>query len=680
MRLRFGLLSLAVLAGMGCGDDGGGGGPSLADGPYADTVDAFCDLLDRCPDLLGFPIAYRNRNECKNIVDFSIGCELVEITEDDFTVQRRAIDITREEAEACIAYLEGVACGDYGGEDVPCIALFDFDDDEDGDGPTPMGALGDRCNRDDDCDDELYCHQGGLDSDRFQSICNVCTPRAAVGEPCFGARRDCQEGLHCDGGGAAGPRVCTAGRADGAECTGDIQCASGYCDHDMSPTAGLGLCDSGGNVGDPCVERCRAGNYCDDGTCAEQLAAGTACTDSRQCRSFGCNDGLCGSPDGGFCEEDADCIGGDCARGVCGGPADGSCSDDADCGDGEVCLWSSDSCGAPQPDGSSCQRDEECVSGLCNGDDQCASPAAIGDPCRSFSNDCGFAAYCADGVCAELADPGEACEGIQSCKLPFLCQDGRCRLPDLTCEPASAGEQCALFRVCDDESWCDLVGGIVCRPRFERGEECTPSLVPGIQVCAVGSQCLAGDDGVSRCLAQGAEGEPCGEAGCVDGTYCEGGTCVAGAVGQECDPFSGADPCPDPLVCDQRDEICIPPKGEGEDCDSSQECATGLWCEFDCAPRLGEGESCNRFDECLEDLYCETGGDRSFTCLPRLPVGSACDRVEEPCVAGSWCSTITDTCDALKPDGADCEYQAECQSDICDLGVCLSSAMCVNPF
>lgn len=682
-----GFVALAIVSLTGCGDDGGEverppDAPSLRDGPYADTLGALCDLLDRCPEVLGgVPIAHRNREECKLILDFGLACELVEAREGDFTVRRRPIDLSAEEAEACIGWLESVSCDAFGGEDdSPCAAVLSFGEDDGSPGSGGEGRLNDSCSSDDMCGSELYCSGGGIDPDRAVSICEVCRPRLTEGEPCTTlSARICAEGLYCRFVDDM-PRSCQPPQPNEARCIENEECASGYCNSDRDPLGGRGICDESGNVGDPCERTCRYENYCNGGTCAARRPSGEACTDGEQCLAFLCNDDrICGAPDGQGCRRDEDCASRRCAGGVCGGSSDGSCFDDEQCPDGQLCNFDTDRCVEPQPDGAPCRRDEECRSDFCTDDDRCGARPSVGDPCTSFSGDCALDAYCSQGRCALRAAPGEACDSLEACQLPFLCQGGRCRLPNLACMPARAGEPCALLRVCDDDSWCDFVGGVVCRSRFGIGEECQASPVPGVRVCAAGSLCLADETGTSRCLAQAREGDGCGAGsiGCAEGLACVEGTCMpAGDVGRPCDDFG--DPCPAPLFCDRR-ETCQAPGGEGADCADQDECVEGYYCDSTCTTKKPMGAECRDTFECQDDLWCNTlSGDRTETCVADLVIGSECDSREQPCAAGSYCPPGLTTCTAFAADGDDCSSDEECLSGVCE-GICLASAMCVLP-
>ena len=342
------------------------------------------------------------------------------------------------------------------------------------------------------------------------------------------------------------------------------------------------------------------------------------------------------------------------------------------------CKPKSRHCFTTTSNGEPCRREEECQSGFCTDNDRCAAPPEIGDSCSDFGNSCGSRAYCRNGSCAALVEPGGACDAILACKLPFVCQDGACRLPNLSCEPASTGQGCALFRVCDDDSWCDLVGGIVCRPRFRIGEECQNSLIQSIDVCEIGSRCMADESGTTRCVAQAAEGEPCdGVGGCVDGTYCVIGTCMGGDIGQPCD-FDGD--CPADLFCADREKVCLPPRAEGSECREHHHCAAGLYCDSTCLAQKRIGEECDETAECEASLYCDyLGIDATSTCQPDLPTGAECDSREEPCTDDAYCPPGITTCTVKVQNGEPCGRSRECVSGYCDGTRCLVSAMCVLP-
>jgi hypothetical protein len=654
--------------------------PPSYSGPYADVLDAVCGALDRCPGGIGRPIAYRSRRECTDILHWAISCRIAETEIGDFSewrLEETVPDVAPEAADACIAWLGTASCEDVarGTEGTPCDGAFTLAS-EGGDGGSGGSAgLDEECSSDDDCQADLFCAPATVDRMAAIVHCAVCRPRVGEGAECQQYSRMCSEGLYCTYE-PGGPRRCRAFAADGASCTEQEQCASGFC-HDS-------VCDPGGESGDPCAERsdCRYEFYCDASACVARRANGGACTADEQCEYGNCDEptSTCGLPEGAMCSYGTDCASRTCTASVCGAAGPGSrCSTDSECGAGLVCSWGSGSgyCRMPGAVGEACDRDEECASGWCNSaSDQCGERRAIGEACTG-SAECD-PGICRENVCAPRRQPGESCESLDECAEPFLCRNGRCEIINLACQPARAGEMCAFFRVCDDASYCDLVGGFTCRARAGEGQECSPSFIPGIEVCLDGLRCASDASGTTRCVRRTALGAACtSPTECVDGAYCYGGTCQGDPIGRPCDYDS---PCPSALLC-SRDDVCVPRGVDGARCTDDEECAETHYCDFPtCAPRLGAGESCSGSGGgCMAALHCDRS---SYTCQPRLAAGATCQPGGDECAAGTRCDYDGSTgyvCIAQAAAGAECSSNDECVSGECYSSFCLAAPGCVPP-
>ncbi len=70
---------------------------------------------------------------------------------------------------------------------------------------------------------------------------------------------------------------------------------------------------------------------------------------------------------------------------------------------------------------------------------------------------------------------------------------------------------------------------------------------------------------------------------------------------------------------------CERPRGEGDDCLTTDFCERGLFCEFggngqgECTPRFGEGDDCTNDDECEVGLFCDSNRAEPV-CTAPLPV------------------------------------------------------------
>lgn len=695
---------LTAASGCGCGDDDDL--PDIPDGPYGDLLEEVCGVLDRCPEGLGYPIAYRSRAECAAILDFALTCRLTEQElGNDVTlygvVQNRP-ELDEDQAQACIDWLHDASCEEVqrAGEGTPCsLAFSGTGDDDDDDGDSGDGILDQPCSGDYDCLPDLWCQPGGADPEAAIVTCQVCKPRLAAGGECQQYGRSCEDGLHCSYT-EEGPRVCAPLDADGTRCVESEQCQSGFCNETLDPLGGWGQCDPGGNEGDPCRDEadtaslgydCRPEFHCDQDTCQPKRRSGEPCSDGYECATAACDldAGVCGQANGTACYDHPQCASGLCIDELCTSGAEGACVSDGQCDGDDICVGACrppncfcsgngcpiGACGPAGGGGGGCQEDEDCASGDCE-DGVCTQALQIGDPC-SASYECYPVGSCSNGVCVERFGPGDECDAIDSCQEPFLCFGGRCELMNLVCEPASAGEHCAWLRVCDEDSWCDLFDEVTCKPRADEGEECATSYIPGIETCKAGLTCETDETGASRCRARPGVGEACTTT-CVEGTFCFEGTCQEGPVGQPCDYDV---PCPAGLFCDDHAEVCLPVGGEGAECDDATQCQADFFCEnySTCTARRARGEECRDSTECRQELYCD---DDTYTCQTDLAEGELCDSRYAPCAAGLWCpnSGIDPECTEQTAAGEPCSSNEECASGACySYSWCQAEAGCVIP-
>jgi hypothetical protein len=707
---------IAVMAASGCG----GSGTASCDGcgEFRDVMGAFCDVLERCP-ISSYPIAYRNRDECAAILYFFLTCRLVDHEVDNdvtYTVEQTVPTIDHAAAQACIDWLKTASCDvftagscsgdgcDGGTAGSPCVGLLAgmFTD------VSGVGQ-GQSCESD-SCLEGLYCAPSVLMPDAGARSCRVCQPPLAVGTACAYDGVPCVTGAWCKYD-VDGTSACAAMGAAGDACQSPQECRSGFCNYPK------GVCDDGGRTGDPCAAAsdCRAG-YCDaGGHCAEYQAPGGSCAADGECSNGHCDPGTsrCGLPDGATCSyADSDCQSGNCddTSHTCvpklpdGSPCTSSvecessycnystqtctehCYTDEECGAGRWCNWSSNTCLDQKADGSSCQDDNECLGGLCNFDEQCAPQPQVGDPCSGYG-ECPLEAFCgAGGTCQERKGPGDSCPSLDSCLAPFFCIDGRCQMMNLECKPARAGEMCAYLRVCDDQSYCDLMGGIVCKARAGAGESCTSS-----DTCQIDLYCAAATSGM-ECQPRKAAGETCASAAeCQADLFCAvtgsgtSLTCTAGPAGQPCAYDA---PCPDGFYCSTSD-ICTPLRTLGQDCNGSFEpCLPELYCDVidGCQTPPGLGEVCDYNTPCGPGAYCDTSGSSPYACVARAALGAQCSTSTSygvQCLEQYRCDydmTLgQDVCMEKRGLGESCSGNAECASGVCSQSLCLASNQCVMP-
>lgn len=336
---------------------------------------------------------------------------------------------------------------------------------------------------------------------------------------------------------------------------GDTLCASGaICVTDASCTR---RCVTLASAGEPCGIGCLGTLRCDGGVCVPRL------TDA-DCIASGmghlaARDGTC-LPDvaalGAACDPDRDfCI----AGAVCA-PTERRC----------VALPSP---GEPCIDGTTCDHEEDCTSGVCT----TAAPPRC---------DCDAGRYCgASGTCSSDAQ-GASCRvhwvgamWVDACPSGFSCAHGQCR------RTAAIGEPC-------DEA----------------------------SLCVEGATCAAG-----RCTRVAGPGE-CPARPCPFDYACRDGTCRLDVplLGDPCDVHA----CNNLTVC--VDGICArpPPLALGAPCDYDDQCAADAECGADrvCArfAPVARGGTCRHFfdafaasgSDCAPGLTCrlvEGGGER---CCP----------------------------------------------------------------
>ncbi len=497
-------------------------------------------------------------------------------------------------------------------------------------------------------------------------------------------------GCFADGDCASGACVSGAclGLAPVAPCFSSAQCASGICDfnycvdepRDAGEACGLdlackgqfegitrtagpaGLCDLGFCAPSPKPPGAACGRdavceahinlsssflippvgVCNLGVCLrDPLAAGEACDDDRACASQICNLGVCidtALGAGEACDGQAACGGAlVCAGGTCKKVQPEPCSSGAECASG-ICR--------PAPQGDVCEG--ICGDGICegNGNEICGQDDLV--TCRS---DCGECDLIGRGIASTL--------GV--CLYNEDCPSGICNFGVCIPGPNGPGTLCTTNAAC----WSGVCNFGFCVERtVDEGSPCTTN-----EVCASGA-CNFG-----ICIASGsrADGLPC-----TTGAACAGGACN----------FSLCDrPQLDGGLC-SHDGACLSGAcnlgvcvsegavGEGLPCTSDLACASefcaGLIYEPGklplpgiCAARCGDGQ-CGALETC------------GFTnVLARCPTDCG------QCAAGALCLSRFDCqsgicdfglcSDGGEPNGSVCQTNGVCASGICNFGFCIGA-------
>lgn len=197
------LLAVGVVWAAGCTC----GGPT---GPARDVFTSYCKFIDRCPEQIEFPIAYRSLGECVDILNFTATCrvEQVESLSGDQVpkLKQLTLNIDAAQAAACQAWLDTASCqtrltacssqSDAGCN--PCSALFASSlGSGGGTGGGSGRALDEACDESTPCAPQLYCISARSSDDGGVS-CRVCKPLRSVGGNCVDPPYvPCVSGLYC---------------------------------------------------------------------------------------------------------------------------------------------------------------------------------------------------------------------------------------------------------------------------------------------------------------------------------------------------------------------------------------------------------------------------------------------------------------------------------------------------
>lgn len=259
--------------------------------------------------------------------------------------------------------------------------------------------------------------------------------------------------------------------------------------------------------------------------------------------------------------------------------------------------------------------------------------------------------------------------------------------------------------------------------------ECAQGICPSV----------TGDACPAVCPVVAKAGEACSLLGGSDcdvraGLRCSGGTCVAPKEqGAACEDNFG---CESGLVCVTN--VCVPLRGDHQGCSQDASCQPGFFCAAGgdeggvCEARLSAGMACGgaeaedanaafRHVQCEDGLVCllagldENGTSVSGTCGDAHDLGGDCtvepsgwQVFETGCKSGlvcnegkcemppstgaacgphfscaaeeAFCDPMTTVCTALKPNGAPCTIDPECEGGYCGgAGTCVDLATFCAP-
>lgn len=344
----------------------------------------------------------------------------------------------------------------------------------------------------------------------------------------------CDDGLwnQDETGPDCGGESCGARCDDGAGCTLDADCGSGFCNTVLEMCATPSCSDStqnqdetdedcGGETCRGCAADagCETPSDCLSGVCLDAIlparCAQATCTDdvlngdesSVDCGGFDCEG--CGT--GERCLESTDCASFVCVDEAC---LEAACDDAVHNGD-EADVDCGGSCPATCANGSPCTADEECTSGFCHPSGSCAAPGCGDSVLNSDETDvdCG-------GSC------GATCEVGEICATNADCADNSCN-PILTPNPLCETPNCFNVRLDGEETDRDC-GGSVCEP------------------CNTGKRCLLPRDCTSG-VCSGTPGD-CLAPTCNDKVQNQDETDVD-CGGLTCDPCANGQSCENGIHC-----------------------------------------------------------------------------------------------------------------------------------
>eukprot|EP01065_Artemidia_motanka_P042695 TRINITY_DN5771_c0_g3_i2.p1 TRINITY_DN5771_c0_g3~~TRINITY_DN5771_c0_g3_i2.p1 ORF type:complete len:4752 (+),score=1264.50 TRINITY_DN5771_c0_g3_i2:1602-15857(+) len=466
---------------------------------------------------------------------------------------------------------------------------------------------------------------------------------------------------------------------------------------------------------DPTTGECRKvqrvdGSVCDDAlattsndTCAGGLCTGVlnctgtaaGCSSNGQCRTVSCSGSACqlvDKPDGSGCSDyNGVTVGDRCLNGLCSGtdacsgvscPSPTQCTMQGTCVSGASISseWPA-ACSTPhRPDHTVCDDgdgatvDDVCRQGTCVGVSRCggASCAAAGQ-CRERG-------VCdnSTGLCSDPKKPdGTACTDDDSLTDVDYCLNGVCVGSLLcssgSCAPPASARGCAYARCvasqCVSLSRAD---GTACNDddASTAADRCVSGQCVGQQVCS-GVTCTA----TGQCMAAGTCNPRTGQ--CTtkfkpDDTPCDDGdintkddVCTAGVckgtpkcAGVVCTALT---PCHVPGQCVASSGTCTNPVGpDGNSCDDNN---TATWNDR-CAAGL-----CSGSDPCT-DVVC-----RSISQCHSVGV---C-QVQGACVGAGSGGCVPTCTTPPRPNGTACDDgNAATTSDVCTMGVCRGTDLCIN--
>lgn len=266
--------------------------------------------------------------------------------------------------------------------------------------------------------------------------------------------------------------------------------------------------------------------------------------------------------------------------------------------------------------------------------------------------DCDWLYFCIDETCRKLKDLGQACSLHEDCYMPFNCFNGVCS------ESGGKGEQCQYDSQCVPPNYC-ILGS--CRPLSKMGETCKYD-----SDCVSPLYCITG-----KCVTElsGLSGKCEKNSDCKYPYNCVDGRCkevdVEGLRSKTCSTDADCSP----LYCILGK--CGDLKKEGEKCDKTVDCHSGLKCgkTGTCVPLGGPGDSCTSDYDCRLPLYCIES-----KCKDKAEAGDG-GKEGDSCTSDAECTPptycILGKCRPLGEIGDPCKTYLDCKSPlVCTSGKC----------
>lgn len=213
-----------------------------------------------------------------------------------------------------------------------------------------------------------------------------------------------------------------------------------------------------------------------------------------------------------------------------------------------------------------------------------------------------------------------------------------------------AGGVCEVDSVCSDGLYCHRLRQSChgkCQPKLDLGEQCQYTLA--YKQCGQETYCSLGSPGTTTCVERKSLGEACDSGQCAEGLVCGHAVCEApGQLGESC-----TSQCAGFLVCvgEYGSATCELPNTTREACRTADDCSIG---------------------HCGLDGYCTDLGS----------IGEPCGMNGAQVVG--WCTTgycdaafsQSGVCRARMTAGKRCEFNEQCESFVCEMGLCARARAC----